>query len=45
VDQKHAADDVAGNGSERLCFVDQHDGDPVFHRVDETAGVANQRFG
>jgi hypothetical protein len=36
---------AGGAGSERPGFVDQHDGDPVFHWIDETAGVANQSFG
>src|SRR5437867_2656470 len=30
--------------SEVLRLIDQHDGDVVFHRVDETAGVADELF-
>ena len=40
-------DDGAGRApdSERLGFVDEHDGDAVLDGVDEAAGVADQGFG
>ncbi len=34
-----------GGNSERLGFVDEHDGDAVLDRVHEAAGSADQRLG
>jgi hypothetical protein len=34
-----------GDLSERFGFIDQHDGNSVFHRVDQPAAVADQRLG
>src|SRR6266513_538318 len=31
--------------SEALRLIDQHDGDVVFHRIDQPAGVTGERFG
>src|SRR4029078_3275513 len=45
---RSACEDSCGEtaeDSERLGFVDQHNGNAILHRIDQAAGVADQRLG